>query len=122
MKDYRAEFYLDADEPVFAGHFPGDPVFPGVLTLALVRETVQRAEGHGWRLGALSRHKLMRPLVPGDRVSVHCRVAERHGEALMLECDLALTDGSRVASARLRLDREVDADRASGSRPLIGTL
>lgn len=111
MEEYQAEFALGADEPVFAGHFPGNPIFPGVLTLALVRETVRRAEGRDWRLAAANRHKLMRPLVPGDRVSVHCRVSERDGEALVLDCNLVLVDGTHVANAKLRLEPHQEPSR-----------
>lgn len=29
---------LDAAHPIYAGHFPGNPVLPGVCTLQIVRE------------------------------------------------------------------------------------
>lgn len=113
VQPYEADYTLGADEPVFAGHFPGNPLFPGVLTLALVRETVRRVEGGAWRLGGVARHKLMRPLVPGDRVSVRCKVKAREGRALDLDCRLALADGTAVASARLRLESPGDSDGGS---------
>jgi len=104
MDQYEASFSLGVDEPVFAGHFPGHPIFPGVLTLALLRETLRQASGREWRLRSIARHKLLRPLAPADEVSVRCRVVRREGEVLLLDCSLALGDGTRVASARLRLE------------------
>jgi 3-hydroxyacyl-[acyl-carrier-protein] dehydratase len=109
MEHYEASFSLVADEPVFAGHFPGNPLFPGVLTLALMRETVCRATGHAWLLAAVSRHKLMRPLVPGDRVTVQCRLADSQPGALSVDCTVALADGTRAASARLRLEPDAES-------------
>ncbi len=103
MDEFEAVFPLRADEPVFAGHFPGNPIFPGVLTLALVRETVRRADGGAWVIASIGRQKLMRPLVPGDEVAVRCRVVERGDAALALDCKLTLADGTAVATARLRL-------------------
>ena len=114
MQSYEAEYVLGGEEPVFAGHFPGNPIFPGVLTLALVRETVCRTEGSDWRLGALHRHKLTRPLVPGDRVSVSCKVTQRQGKTMTLDCRLKLIDGTTVASARLRLVSGPESGQGQG--------
>ena len=33
------ERYVDAADPVLAGHFPGDPVYPGCLLLELIGQT-----------------------------------------------------------------------------------
>ena len=104
MEQYQETYFLDGEEPVFGGHFPGNPLFPGVMTLALMRETVRRASGRDWRLGAIARHKLLHPLVPGDVVSVSCRVEGGDEKTLVLDCRLALGDGTAVASARLHLE------------------
>ena len=53
MDQVEAVFPLHPDEPVFAGHFPGNPIFPGVLTLALVRETLLRADGGAWVVASI---------------------------------------------------------------------
>ena len=38
-KTIRTEFYADPGMPVFAGHFPGDPVFPGVYSIEAMTQT-----------------------------------------------------------------------------------
>ncbi len=39
----KARIRLHADHPVFAGHFPGQPVLPGVCQLSIVKELVEKA-------------------------------------------------------------------------------
>lgn len=43
---------LDAAHPVYAGHFPGNPVLPGVCTLQIVRECLERGTGRRHRFTA----------------------------------------------------------------------
>lgn len=66
---YRAR--ADAAAAFFDGHFPGDPVLPGVAQLSALAEPLARA---AWpELGALARvtrlkfHRLVRP---GDELTV----------------------------------------------------
>ena len=42
---YTAEVELRADHPVYQGHFPAQPVVPGVCTMRVVRELTARAVG-----------------------------------------------------------------------------
>jgi 3-hydroxyacyl-[acyl-carrier-protein] dehydratase len=42
-----ARIGIHADHPVFSGHFPGQPVLPGVCQLAIVKELAERALNRG---------------------------------------------------------------------------
>ena len=62
-----------ADHPAFAGHFPGQPLWPGVLLLAEVMEAVQTSPGLAARLGerpTLAQAKFLAPVGPGDTLVV----------------------------------------------------
>ncbi len=39
---YTAEIRLDKDHPIFKGHFPGNPILPGVCTVQIIKELLQQ--------------------------------------------------------------------------------
>jgi len=51
--------------PVFAGHFPGQPIVPGVLLMQTVREIIERHHGTEYQLVKARSVKFLRP-VTGD--------------------------------------------------------
>ncbi len=70
---FRGERCFPADEPFFAGHFPGLPVVPGVFLLEALAECARRslAAEHPDRrfvLAGVTGVRFRRRVEPGDRV------------------------------------------------------
>ena len=69
--------HIAPDHPAFAGHFPGQPLLPGVLLLAEVLEAVldvpalARSVGPAPRIGAA---KFLAPVRPGDSIGTEVEV------------------------------------------------
>jgi 3-hydroxyacyl-[acyl-carrier-protein] dehydratase len=40
---FKAEIELDPGHPVFEGHFPGNPILPGVCTVQIIRELLEQS-------------------------------------------------------------------------------
>jgi 3-hydroxyacyl-[acyl-carrier-protein] dehydratase len=65
-------FTITIDHPALDGHFPGNPIVPGVLVLEQVQRALQERIGRV-RLTGLSQVKFLSPLRPGETCVVSFR-------------------------------------------------
>jgi 3-hydroxyacyl-[acyl-carrier-protein] dehydratase len=63
---YSEKFHIAADHPALPGHFPSNPVVPGVVLLDGIAAAVERVWGK--RVGGFAQVKFQRPLRP-DQVA-----------------------------------------------------
>ncbi|HSV93421.1 MAG TPA: hypothetical protein VLH81_10110 [Desulfobacterales bacterium] len=68
--EWRAVVRVPAGSDWFAGHFPGDPILPGIAQLGMVGEVARRAIGEPMRLSGFSRIKFKKIVRPGDELTV----------------------------------------------------
>ncbi|MBO6640492.1 MAG: 3-hydroxyacyl-ACP dehydratase FabZ [Roseitalea sp.] len=96
------------NEPHFAGHFPDNPIMPGVL---IIEGLAQTAGAIGVRsLGmdkpalvyfmSIDKAKFRKPVVPGDVLEYHVKLIKRRGSICRYEC-IAKVAGETVAEAEL---------------------
>ena len=94
------------NEPFFNGHFPGQPVMPGVLILEalaqasalLVLRNMPEAERTSKVIYfmAIDAARFRRPVVPGDRLELHCEILRIKGSVMKAKGE-ARVDGQVVA-------------------------
>jgi 3-hydroxyacyl-[acyl-carrier-protein] dehydratase len=100
-------------DPHLEGHFPGNPIMPGVLLVEAMAQTagLLLPEGSSALLAQIKDARFRRPVLPGDRVRIE---AERLGGlgGLHRFAVQASVDGARVAEAEIVLAVE----RADGGR------
>lgn len=104
-------------EPYFAGHFPGQPVMPGVLIVEAMAQTaavlVVRTLGNDAMCKlvyfmSIDEAKFRRPVVPGDVLELHVQKLRRRGPVWKFRGE-AIVDGQLVAEATysaMIMDRE----------------
>jgi UDP-3-O-[3-hydroxymyristoyl] N-acetylglucosamine deacetylase / 3-hydroxyacyl-[acyl-carrier-protein] dehydratase len=117
---------VTANEPFFEGHFPGQPVMPGVLILEAMAQTggilllngVENPDGKLVFFMSIDNAKFRRPVTPGDQLVLELklitrkkRICQMHGEAFV--------SGNLVAEADMMasiVDRTPASPGADGSR------
>ena len=97
------------NEPMFQGHFPGKPVFPGVLIVEGMAQTagaiviaLQRETGRNFIVYMLTidKAKFRRPAMPGDRLEYHIKKIQRRRNVGRYQAK-AIVDGVIVAEAEI---------------------
>ena len=66
----RKSIKVDADSPWFSGHFPDNPIFPGIAQLELIVKLISEATGTPLKLIGMSRVKFRKIVRPGDRLDI----------------------------------------------------
>lgn len=114
---------VTANEPFFAGHFPNQPIMPGVLIVeaiaqaggALLLTEVEDRHGKLMMFTGIERARFRRPVFPGDQVRIEVDVKAWRMTAVRME-GKAFVGDQRVAEAIVTC-RLVDASRVQSGSP-----
>ncbi len=79
---FTFEFRFRAEDPVFAGHFPGHPIVPGVFQLEMARRATELALGRRLAVREVSKAKFQRPIRPDELVRLDLKWSEKDGSIL----------------------------------------
>src|SRR6185436_12110011 len=96
------------NEPYFQGHFPGNPVMPGVLQLEAMAQAagivMLRRTGNGGKTAffmSADKVKFRKPVRPGDQLVINAKITKVRGDKLAAaECNCTV-GGQVVSSAEL---------------------
>ena len=76
---------VPADSPWFSGHFPGEPILPGIALIYMAEQAIIQdalAKGEQVQLHALKRVRFTQPVRPGETLSLNI-VSEEAGEDIL---------------------------------------
>ena len=95
------------DEPYFEGHFPGEPIMPGVLIVEAMAQTAgvlvvdstgQEDTGLLVYFMTIDSARFRKRVLPGDRLELHVRIIRGRGKVWKFHGE-ARVRGERVAEA-----------------------
>lgn len=90
---------IDAGHASLPGHFPGNPIVPGVVILNLVLETLQQ-QNPSLEIDGIKKLKFMQPLMPGQEFKLEHADVRNNG--IRFKC-LLCSDNSILAEGHLKL-------------------
>lgn len=104
IKGYKNVSY---NEPYFAGHFPQEPVMPGVLQLEALAQlgavavlSLEENKGKTAYFAGVNQAKFKQKVVPGDRLDLECEIIKTKG-LLGIGAVKATVDGKLACKAEI---------------------
>ncbi len=98
---------VDENEWYFKGHFPGNPIMPGVLIVEALAQTgavailsMEENKGKNALFGGIDKVKFKKMVVPGDRLKLEVKIIKRKGLIGVGEA-IATVNGVLVAKGEL---------------------
>ena len=112
-KSGTGEYTIRGDEPFLRGHFPGQPIFPGVLLVeaaAQLAGVVAQSDPQippmpGLKLTALRGVKILGAAMPGEVLLLETRITGRLGNLVQAQGS-ASVNGAILMHAELTLSGE----------------
>lgn len=98
----ECEHRIDEALPVFEGHFPGNPLLPGVMLLDHLLSAM-RAADPSLDVAEIADARFLKPLRPGQRFTLSW---EQREQDLRFRCE---SEGFEIARGRVRLRTETDS-------------
>ena len=98
---------VNKDEYYFKGHFPGNPIMPGVLIVEALAQTgavailsMEENKGKNALFGGIDKLRFKKQVIPGDRLKLEVKIIKRKGPIGIGEA-IATVDEKIVAKGEL---------------------
>lgn len=107
-KRIKTAFYLDPSRDFFKGHFPGEPVMPGVLTVESMAQTADvlllsmpRYAGKVPLFLGIDQVAFKRKIEPGDKITIEAEIAKVNEAKAVVTCRAAVFNRGEEAASGL---------------------
>lgn len=98
---------VNSNEPFFAGHFPGNPIMPGVLIVEALAQTgavailsKEENKGKNALFGGIDKLRFKRKVVPGEVLKLEVKIIKQKGPVGVGEA-IASVNGEVAAKGEL---------------------
>jgi 3-hydroxyacyl-[acyl-carrier-protein] dehydratase len=101
--EVKAHYFTSPDHPIFQGHFPGNPILPGVIQVEMMAQTAgfTVAKLYSWpfkdlnlkmALLGVDNAKFRRPVVPGMELMMKSVCVKFKGKMSAYDCSIYCGD------------------------------
>ena len=98
---------VSEDEYYFKGHFPGNPIMPGVLIVESLAQTgavailsMEENKGKNALFGGIDKLRFKKQVVPGDRLKLEVKIIKKKGP-IGIGSAIATVEGKVAAKGEL---------------------
>lgn len=97
-------FYVDPAREIFKGHFPEEPVLPGVYSVECMAQSAdilllstERYAGKIPLFLGINNVRFLRKILPGDTIEIRARLASERAEKAIATCSAEVYDHGELA-------------------------
>ena len=98
-------FYVDPGREIFKGHFPGEPVLPGVYSVECMAQSADilllstpRYAGKIPLFLGINNVKFLRKILPGDTIEIRAKLATERAEKAIATCSAEIYNHGELAA------------------------
>jgi len=101
----EATFYVEPSREIFKGHFPGEPVFPGVYTTECMAQASDILilsnpcyAGKVPLFIGINKVRFKRKIEPGDTIEIRARILSEKAERAIVTCFAEVYNKGEIAA------------------------
>ena len=102
----RTTFYIDPQRDIFRGHFPQEPVLPGVYSVECMAQTADILllsmpcyQGKLPLFLGIDKVRFRRKLLPGETIEIAARLSAHRLEKAIATCTAEIYSGGQLAAS-----------------------
>lgn len=100
------KFYVDPSREIFKGHFPGEPVLPGVYSVECMAQAadilllkMERYAGKIPLFLGINNVRFLKKILPGDTIEIHAKMASERAEKAIATCAAEIYNNGELAAS-----------------------
>jgi 3-hydroxyacyl-[acyl-carrier-protein] dehydratase len=102
----ETRFYVDPAREIFKGHFPGEPVLPGVYSVECMAQTadilllkMDRYAGKIPLFLGINNVRFLKKILPGDTIEIRAKMASERAEKAIATCSAEIYNHGELAAS-----------------------